>query len=112
VAVVSNRAPTIRSLAIGCAVVLALAGTLYTAVRIDPNVLCLVPALGMALMLLAHRYPGERILLRRLGTHRVRRRLQVISRPRVGATVMFPRGGLLLGYALAVRPPPVALAPS
>jgi hypothetical protein len=109
---VSDRVPTIRSLAIGCAVALALAGTLYTAVRIDPNVLCLVPALGMALMLLARRYPGERILVRRLGGRRPRRRRQVRSRSSVGATVMFPRGGLLLGYALAVRPPPVALAPS
>jgi hypothetical protein len=70
--------------------------------------LCLLPALALTLPLLARRYPGERILLSfrdEAAPHWARPRS---SKPLARrAPVMSVRGGLLLGRALAVRPPPL-----
>lgn len=75
--------------------------------------LCLAPALLLSSMLIARGYPGERLLLRaaaRRRSHRPRAAAGV----RPPGTVMLgrPRGGLLLAFELAVRPPPAALAAS
>lgn len=76
-------------------------------------VLCLAPALLLGAALCLRRYPGERLLLtlRRRGT---------CPRPRAAASLLagvspatwLPRGGLLMAFALAVRPPPVAFPTS
>jgi hypothetical protein len=73
------------------------------------GMLCLAPALALMAVLLARRYPGERLLLARVERERGRRvRAEVVrSRPARRAARM-PRGGLLMGFALAVRPPPPA----
>jgi hypothetical protein len=80
------------------------------------SLLCLAPALAMALMLLGRRYPGERVLIA------LRRKRVVLPRHRAIVTgarggrsveVLMARGGALLGFALAVRPPPApASAPA
>jgi hypothetical protein len=79
------------------------------------DVLCLAPALLVGLTLLVRRYPGERLLLRLVARRRrpAHRRLAVGSpRPRASER-RSPHGGLLIGLALAVRPPPVAsIAPA
>jgi len=77
------------------------------------GLLCLLPALLLACTLFARRYPGER-LITRLTTRRRNLRLRTASArrsPRVRAAHM-PRGGLLMGFALAVRPPPARCAAS
>jgi hypothetical protein len=70
--------------------------------------LYVLPALLLAISLLARRYPGERLLL----LLRVRR-----TRPRVGVrarlpevTLAGPRGGRLIALSLAGRAPPVPRA--
>jgi len=74
-------------------------------------ILCLLPALALALPLLARRYPGERALLvlrgERRRPHWPRPRSSASSARRVRVTAV--RGGLLIGRALAVRPPPLLL---
>jgi hypothetical protein len=75
--------------------------------------LCLLPALALALPLLARRYPGERVLLalrRSQPTHWPRPRSSTPARTRIASLVV--RGGRLMGSSLAVRPPPVLLAAS
>jgi hypothetical protein len=75
-------------------------------------ILCLLPALALALTLLARRYPGERVLIALRGEPSARR-----PRPRFAAgtcrsvVLAAVQGGLLIGRSLAVRPPPV-LAPA
>jgi hypothetical protein len=73
------------------------------------GLLSLAPALLLLSTLFARRYPGERLILRFAGRRRARRSNSV----RRGASpsraaVRVPRGGLLMGFALAVRPPPLA----
>jgi hypothetical protein len=71
------------------------------------GLLGLMPALLLALTLLARRYPGERLLLAARVARRSRRprpRSAAPRRPRLVAAVA--RGGLLLARSLAVRPPP------
>ncbi len=77
------------------------------------GLLCLAPALLLLCTLLARRYPGERVLMRLASRRCELRRRPVGARrsPRVSA-VQMPRGGLLMGFALAVRPPPAARAAS
>ena len=73
------------------------------------DLLCLAPALALSSMLLVRRYPGERVLVRlavRRARRRPRARIPLPSAPRRAACV--PRGGLLMAFALAVRPPPRA----
>jgi len=91
-------------------VALAIAAGLAVCVRngVDVNgLLCVAPALALAAVLFARRYPGER-LLRALARRRRGRRLRPIaSGPAPALTqARVPRGGLLMGFALAVRPPP------
>ncbi|HEY7960424.1 MAG TPA: hypothetical protein VID29_00750 [Solirubrobacteraceae bacterium] len=79
------------------------------------TVLCLLPALLLALPLLARRYPGERVLvsLRTAGPQREpwpRPRASVA--PRWRREPLIARGGQLLARSLAVRPPPVRLPAS
>jgi hypothetical protein len=74
------------------------------------GLLCLLPALVLALTLLARRYPGERLLTAARASRSARwprARSSARTRPRLYATI--PRGGLLLARSLAVRPPPLQL---
>ncbi len=76
-------------------------------------VLCLLPALVLAIPLLARHYPGERVLL-------ALRRVEPTRWPRVRSCVaphrrvvlLAARGGRLMGSSLAVRPPPFQLSAS
>lgn len=71
-------------------------------------VLCLAPALALALLLLARRYPGERALLvmHRRKCRRLPRPERILGSGVCGAAKVI-RGGLLIGSSLAVRPPPL-----
>jgi hypothetical protein len=63
--------------------------------------------------LLGRRYPGERLLLAfaaRAHTGRPRRVASAAASH--GRMAELPRGGLLMAFALAVRPPPCSPAPS
>jgi hypothetical protein len=78
------------------------------------GLLYLLPALTLALVLLARRYPGERSLLA------LRHRRPPARWPRPSSTVSAGRpaplaavrGGLLIARSLAVRPPPAQPAAS
>jgi hypothetical protein len=72
------------------------------------GLLYMAPAVAMLAMLLARRYPGERLLLRLAARQRRRRRPRPAEAGRGlhARAVHVPRGGLLMGFALAVRPPP------
>lgn len=72
--------------------------------------LYLLPALMLVCVLLAGRYPGERVLARRMrpGATPARRAAGSLVRAR-RPVALVPRGGLLMGFALAVRPPPLRL---
>jgi hypothetical protein len=75
------------------------------------GLLFMAPALLLALVLLARRFPGERRLVaiasrRRRRARRVAVRLSVAAR---APWALLPRGSALLSWALATRPPPVAL---
>jgi hypothetical protein len=76
--------------------------------------LCLLPAVALAIPLLARRYPGERVLLAlRRGAEPARwphPRSCAHGRARVVSRVV--RGGRLIGCSLAVRPPPAPIAAS
>ena len=110
---VSRVALTLRSPAMRLALALLLAASLLLASGFDPGVLCVLPALGMAFALLIGRYPGERTLTALRERSRVkalRPRKCAIARPR--AIITIPRGGLLISYSLAVRPPPACSSAS
>jgi hypothetical protein len=93
------------ALAAGSLAVLAVA-------TIDRNALCLIPALALAVPLLMRRFPGERMLAQRAGGRGARRPRPRGSSSYTGrAFTVAPHGGLLIGCALAVRPPP-ALRPA
>jgi hypothetical protein len=70
----------------------------------DAGLLCMAPALAVALPLLAGHYPAEAVLLRR-ARRRARRRAAPSPVIRPPARLV-PRGGLLVGHALAGRAPP------
>jgi hypothetical protein len=76
-------------------------------------VLCLLPALVLAIPLLARRYPGERVLLalRRVEPTRWPRARSCVA-PRRRMVLLAVRGGRLMGSSLAVRPPPFQLSAS
>jgi hypothetical protein len=75
------------------------------------GLLCLAPALLLAAMLFARRYPGERLLSALARRGQGRRPRPTASRASLRlADARVPRGGLLLAFALAVRPPPAPLA--
>jgi hypothetical protein len=74
----------------------------------------MVPAVALLAVLSARRYPGERLLVR-LADRRPSRRPAAAAEARRatrGPAVQVPRGGLLMGFALAVRPPPGCSAAS
>jgi hypothetical protein len=79
----------------------------------DLNALCVLPALALALPLLMRRFPGERMLAQRAAAPDARG-----PRPRSNSSytgrafTVAPHGGLLIGCALAVRPPPAVLPAS
>jgi hypothetical protein len=82
-------------------------------VLVDPNALCLLPALLLAAPLLLRRYPGENRLIAWRRTVSTRRRtVPLLASPRWLAVRVAPRGGLLLARSLAVRPPPALAAAS
>jgi hypothetical protein len=72
----------------------------------------LAPALLILLPLLGGRYPGDETLVRVAGRRSSpTRRRPSTSRPRRGpAAALMPRGGRLVGAALAGRAPPDGLA--
>jgi len=76
--------------------------------------LCLLPAVALAMPLLARRYPGERALLALHGGAEPARWPRPRGRAPRGRRALpaAVRGGRLIGCSLAVRPPPVALAAS
>jgi hypothetical protein len=73
------------------------------------GLLCLAPAALLVIPLALRRYPGERALLALAGARRPRRRrpaAEPLSRSLPAPRAMLARGGTLLGFGLAVRPPP------
>lgn len=94
---------------VGLALVAGLALCIHGGVNTD-GLLSLTPVLAIAIALFGRRYPGERLLsaiARRRRRHaRSPRASRAPARSRAAARV--PRGGLLMGFALAVRPPPAA----
>jgi hypothetical protein len=72
----------------------------------------LLPALMLGLALARRRYPGERRLLALIGArpapprHRTATQTPTRGRPRAA----MPRGGRLIAFSLAVRPPPALVA--
>jgi hypothetical protein len=76
-------------------------------------ILCLLPALVLPAVLLARRYPGERLLIA-LAPKRRRRwpRPRSSAGPRRRVLLTAVHGGLLIARSLAVRPPPVIAAAS
>jgi hypothetical protein len=86
----------------------------YSSHAVLTGLLYLLPALTLALVLLARRYPGERALLALRGERRAVRRRRAplrVPTPRP-AVLILARGGLLLARSLAVRPPPAPRAAS
>lgn len=75
------------------------------------DLLCLAPAMLLLATLLGRRYPGERLLLAfaARGHTRRPRRAATAAAPH-GRVAEVPRGGLLMAFALAVRPPPCSPA--
>jgi hypothetical protein len=72
----------------------------------------LLPALLPLALLAFRRYPGERALIAVVTRRRRLRRARVFAAPptrRLRASAATPRGPLLMGCSLAVRPPPRAL---
>ncbi len=75
------------------------------------DLLCLAPAMLLLAALLGRRYPGERLLLAFTArARRGRRRCAARVAASHGRVAEVPRGGLLMGFALAVRPPPCSPA--
>jgi hypothetical protein len=71
----------------------------------------LVPLLVLGAALLLGRYPGERALRRRLENEATGGRVPSPAPPiRRPALTLLPRGGELLGWALAGRAPPCETA--
>jgi hypothetical protein len=71
------------------------------------GILFLLPALVLALVLLARRYPGERTLARLSAPSRARWARPRASVPHAARTfAVAAHGGLLIARSLAVRPPP------
>jgi hypothetical protein len=71
--------------------------------------LCLLPALLLACVLTARRYPGERVLIARSSRRRrhwPRARSARNGRAHARALTAAAHGGLLIARSLAVRPPP------
>lgn len=77
------------------------------------GILFLLPALLLAMVLFARRYPGERMLVGARNARHTRWPRARSSMPRAPrAFTVAPHGGLLIARSLAVRPPPVLFAAS
>lgn len=103
----ASRSGAIAGLALVALVAVALA-------LLGSSALHFAPALALAVPLLRRRYPGE-ALIARLSAARAPRRVRPrrsVPRPRPLAARLLPRGGELIGSALAVRPPPAGALPS
>jgi hypothetical protein len=73
------------------------------------NLLCVAPVLLLVALALVRRYPGERLLVRLADRRRRRPARPRMARPvRYAHQIAAPRGGLLMGFSLAGRPPPLA----
>jgi len=70
--------------------------------------LFLVPAIAVALPLLVRRYPGEEVLIALRTSRPALPRAARTVRGHGRSNAWAPRGGLLMGRSLAVRPPPLA----
>jgi hypothetical protein len=82
-------------------------------VWVDPNALCLLPTLVLAVPLLMRCYPGERVLgALRERAESPRRHPRSLAPARWLSVMGVPRGGLLLASSLAVRPPPAVALPA
>jgi hypothetical protein len=95
-----------RRLRLALAVVAALALLGLHVCGLGTGLLFLAPAFVLGLPLLAGRYPGEAVLAqvrRPRSRPRSRHRLALTVRP---PARLLPRGGLLVGHALAGRAPP------
>jgi hypothetical protein len=103
---------TRRRLALGAGAITFLGVAAFTAPPALAQALAyLAPVLLLLLALVARRYPGERALLA-LVERRLRGRTcaQATTRkPR--PWVWFPRGGRLIAFSLAKRPPPAVVSP-
>jgi len=99
-----------RHLLLGLSV-LTIALAALTRVGVDSDVLLALPALLLALPLLAGRYVGEERLARLVAAFVPMRRRAAGSLPPTARRTprALPRGGHLIASSLAVRPPPVAL---
>jgi hypothetical protein len=102
---------TRRRLALVAGAIALLGVAVFTASpALAPALAYLFPALFLLLALVARRYPGERALLA-LVAQRLRGRscAQATTRkPRAWA--WFPRGGRLIAFSLAERPPPAVVS--
>jgi len=77
------------------------------------GILYLLPALVLAIVLLARRYPGERVLARFSAARRTGWPRPRTSVPRAARMIsVAPHGGLLIARSLAVRPPPELVSAS
>jgi hypothetical protein len=107
------RAIARRRLSLGFGAIALLAVAVFWAPSgLTEAVAYLIPALLLLPALLARRYPGERALLAFIGERRRRRSRSGVRvappSPRPRAVV--PRGGRLIAFALAVRPPPAVVS--
>jgi hypothetical protein len=76
-------------------------------------ILCLLPAIALVLPLLARRYPGERVLVALRSEERARWPRARSCMPARRRVVLAPlRGGQLIGWSLASRPPPALVLAS
>jgi hypothetical protein len=113
-AVFVRKDPRVTSMTVArrLAVVAALIVALVALVAADPNALCMLPALLLAVPLLLRRYPGERLLSAASRVKRSRRAATLGSQLPRTVVKRMPRGGLLIARSLAVRPPPPPLPAS
>jgi hypothetical protein len=71
---------------------------------LETGLLFMAPAFALALPLLAGRYPGENVIVRSRRRPRRHRSEPLLT---IGPPArLLPRGGLLVGHALAGRAPP------
>lgn len=80
---------------------------------VSDTLIYLAPALLILLPLLSGRYPGDEALVRATRRTRQRRRRRPAEgplRPRAPVSQLLPRGGRLVGAALAGRAPPATAA--
>jgi len=91
--------------AVACGLVALLCVCLARLPGIIEAVAYLAPAVICFLLVLSGRYPGEHVVLALAGSQKRRRRSDVAFRSG-GCCIFMPRGGALMGAALAGRAPP------